>query len=66
MNLRRTRKAKARAEAAEAAAINRGRFGRTRAEREASEQGIRLEQRRLDGHLLEPRAGGSISEDSGE
>jgi hypothetical protein len=53
LNLRRFRKAKARAEAAEAAAVNRVRFGFSRAEREGAEQKLVLETRRLDGHRLD-------------
>jgi len=66
VNLRRARKAKARVEAAEVAAVNRSRFGRTRAECEASEKATRLEQRRLEGHKREPISGRSIPENSGE
>jgi hypothetical protein len=57
INLRRVRKAKARKTTAEAAAENRARFGRPRAEREVAEQAQTLESRRLDGHFREPSAG---------
>lgn len=58
LNLRRFRKAKARAEAADAAAANRVRFGLSRAEREAAEQRAALETRQLEGHrLVQDRAG---------
>lgn len=53
VNLRRVRKAKARTEAACRAEANRITFGRTRAEREATEAEKLIEARRLDAHKLE-------------
>ena len=52
INLRKTRKAKARAEADAKAAENRIKFGRPKAERAASEARERLAQRRLEAHRL--------------
>ncbi len=51
VNLRRARKVKVRATAAEDAATNRARFGLSRAEREAFERARLSEARKLDGHL---------------
>ncbi len=57
VNLRRARKAKARATAADEAAANRVRFGLSHAERQAQEQ-VRLQDaRKLDGHFREHEAG---------
>jgi hypothetical protein len=56
VNLRRARKAKARAAQAESAATNRVRFGRTRAERERLDGQARIEASWLDGHRLTPDA----------
>ena len=53
-NLRQARKAKRRAEAEIAAAANRRRFGRTRAEREGEALEIGRAARLLDGARLEP------------
>jgi hypothetical protein len=53
VNLKRARKAKARAEKDETAAANRIKFGRTRAEREKAEAGRALEAKKLDGHKRE-------------
>jgi hypothetical protein len=50
VNLRRARKAKARADAETLAAANRARFGRTKADRELSEAQDALAARRLEGH----------------
>ncbi len=49
VNLRRVRKTKARAEAAEAAAMNRARTGQTKAVRKATEHERGLNARALDG-----------------
>ncbi len=54
INLKRARKAKARRDAAEAAAENRVRFGRTRAETSAGRALADKAARALDGHKLEP------------
>lgn len=54
VNLRRARKAKARASDDAKAAENRAKFGRTRAERERVEAEARLGLSRLDGHKLRP------------
>jgi hypothetical protein len=53
INLRRARKAKARAQAGEQAAANRVAFGRSKAEKEASKAVQSLEAQRLDGHRRE-------------
>jgi hypothetical protein len=63
VNLRRARKAKARAAAAEEAAINRVRFGQSRAAREAQSQVRLFESRKLDGHLRAPGADDAPAED---
>lgn len=72
VNLRRARKAKARANAAETAAQNRVRYGRPKAERDAQAAATALEERRLDAHRrAEPstparggeKAVGPLSED---
>jgi hypothetical protein len=57
INLRLHRKRKDRAEKEAAAAANRTKFGRTKAEKEASRAVVDLETRRLDGHRRddEPR-----------
>lgn len=52
VNLRRVRKAKARAEKEAAAAANRARFGRTTAEKHHQAKQTDLAERRLDGHKL--------------
>lgn len=52
VNLRRARKAKSRAAAEQLAEANRHRFGRTKAERTASDAQADLDRRRLDGHAL--------------
>ncbi len=54
INLKRARKAKARRDAAEAAAENRVRFGRTRAETSVDRALAGMAARALDGHKLEP------------
>lgn len=50
VNLNRARKAKARVDREAAAAENRVRFGRSKAEKEAERQEKRLAERHLDGH----------------
>ena len=50
VNLRRARKAKARVESERQADANRLAFGRTRAEREASDAEKKLQFARLEGH----------------
>jgi len=50
INLRRARKAKARAQAGAEAAENRAKHGRGKAEREAGDKVKSLTQRRLDAH----------------
>jgi hypothetical protein len=50
VNLRRARKAKTRADAAQKAAENRDKFGRSKAERESAEANAALEARRFDAH----------------
>ncbi len=50
VNLNRFRKQKARAEKEAAAAENRARFGRTKAEKEAEAQDLARKARLLDGH----------------
>lgn len=52
VNLRRARKAKARAESANEAAVNRARFGRSRLERVQAESAAVSANRHLDGHRL--------------
>ena len=59
MNLRRARKARERAVAAEAAAHNRASFGRTKAERQASAEATGRRDALLDAHRLEPPVAGS-------
>lgn len=54
LNLRRARKARERSEKAQAAEANRIAFGRTKAERRASEAQNELERARLEAHCLEP------------
>lgn len=54
VNLRRARKAKARATDDAKAAENRIKFGRTRAERERVAADAKLGLSRLDGHKLRP------------
>jgi hypothetical protein len=63
VNLRRARKAKAREAAAEAAAVNRVRFGQSRAVRELQEHARLFETRKLDGHFLAPGADDATVED---
>jgi hypothetical protein len=58
VNLRKARKAKARAADEARAAENRTRFGRSKAERKASEADRDLTLRKLDGHRLQPDPGG--------
>lgn len=53
INLRHMRKQQKRAEAAEVAAQNRARHGRTKAEREKQEKSAEQARRHLDGHKLE-------------
>ncbi|WOJ89696.1 DUF4169 family protein [Methylocapsa polymorpha] len=50
VNLRRARKAKARADSTNEAAANRTKFGRSRSERDAAQAAQTAEARRLDGH----------------
>jgi hypothetical protein len=57
VNLRKARKARDRLTREAEAAGNRTKFGRTRAEREASVAREALETRRLDGHRLQGSAG---------
>lgn len=54
VNLRQARKAKARAEKDAAAAANRAKFGRSKAERTASDAEATRTARSLDGHRLDP------------
>lgn len=54
LNLRRARKAKARASNDAKAAANRAKFGRAKAEREQVEADAKLTFTRLDGHKLRP------------
>ena len=54
LNLRRARKARARAEKARASEANRIAFGQTKAERRATHAQNDLERARLDAHRLEP------------
>lgn len=58
VNLRRARKARARADGHAKAAENRARFGRTRAERERETAEEALAARRLDGMRREEGSGG--------
>ena len=53
LNLRRARKARERSEKAQAGEANRIAFGRTKAERRASEAQNELERARLEAHSLE-------------
>jgi hypothetical protein len=53
LNLRRARKAREKAEKAQAAQANRIAFGRTKAERRASEAQNDLERAQLDAHRLQ-------------
>ncbi|MCL2385340.1 MAG: DUF4169 family protein [Alphaproteobacteria bacterium] len=53
VNLRRTRKAKARDKAGKEAAVNRVKFGRSRAERVTEVQNRKLEDKHLAGHKRE-------------
>jgi hypothetical protein len=57
INLRRARKAKGRAGAADKAAENRLRFGAPKAERERTKATRELERRDLDGHRRESEPG---------
>jgi hypothetical protein len=50
INLRRVRKAKARADAEQKAAENRTQFGRSKAERENAKANTALDEQRLDAH----------------
>ncbi len=54
INLKRARKARARTESEAAAEANRAKFGRTKAERQASETLKAQAERRLDGAKREP------------
>ncbi|RIA36857.1 uncharacterized protein DUF4169 [Hephaestia caeni] len=54
VNLRRARKAKARAERDATAAANRAAFGRTRAEKASAKAEIDRRERNLDGNKREP------------
>jgi hypothetical protein len=56
VNLRRVRKAKAKAEAERQAAENRVAFGRSKAEKETTRALRSLETQRLDGHRLGPKS----------
>jgi hypothetical protein len=56
INLRRTRKHKARADKETKAAENRVAFGRSKHERVLEEARRDLEQRRIDGHKRDPEA----------
>jgi hypothetical protein len=64
VNLRRVRKAKVRAAAAEQAAANRERFGQSRAVREAREQIRQIDARRLDGHFRESETAAAPVDDT--
>jgi hypothetical protein len=57
VNLRRARKAKAKTEAETQAAANRVAFGRSKAERQATNAEQALEAQRLDGHRRDPADG---------
>ena len=54
INLRQARKARARAEAEKAAADNRVKFGRTKAEKTLAKAEKALQNRRIDGQKLVP------------
>lgn len=54
VNLNRFRKAKAKADALAAAAENRVRFGRSKAERGEASSHDALAQKRIEGHRLQP------------
>ena len=54
INLRRARKARARADKEKQAAENRAKFGRTKAERQTTSATGDLERRQLDAHQLDP------------
>jgi hypothetical protein len=54
INLRRARKAKARAEHEREAATNRSAFGRTKSEKENTAAEHRLADRKIDAHRREP------------
>lgn len=54
INLNRVRKARARDEARASAEVNRARYGRNRAEREAADKARDTAERHLDGHRREP------------
>ena len=54
INLRQARKARARTEKEAAAAANRARFGRTKAEKQAEDAKRELTQKQLDSHKREP------------
>lgn len=54
VNLRRARKAKARAELEREAAANRTAFGRSKAEKEKTAAARRLAERKTDAHRREP------------
>jgi len=66
LNLRRWRKARERAEKAQAAEANRIGFGRTKAERRASEAQNDLERARLDAHRREPASHEATIEEPAE
>ena len=57
VNLRRTRKDRARAEKEAKAAENRVRFGRTKAEKQAAEAEKRLAERRVAAHRRDDEGG---------
>jgi len=52
LSLKRARKAKAKTEKEDAAAANRAKFGRTKAERQLGEADRLRDSKRLDGHRL--------------
>jgi hypothetical protein len=54
INLRQARKARARTEKEAAAAANRAKFGRTKAEKQAEDAKRELTQKQLDSHKREP------------
>lgn len=54
LSLSKARKAKARADKEAAAAGNRAKFGRTKAERAADKSRTRLAEKNIDGHKREP------------
>jgi Domain of unknown function (DUF4169) len=66
LNLRRARKARDRAEKDRAAEANRIAFGRSKAERLASEAQNDLERSRLDAHRLEPEREALRAKDQAE